>query len=637
MGLLNSADKEKIKVALPKAANKILDVAVARLYIAYPDPNEWQYTGLSGAVVLVDDLVGHTFFLKLVDIEGHRGVIWDQELYVNFEYHQSRTFFHTFELEECYAGLLFEDLGEASHFLKRINKRERYASKKTLSNKNATALADKAQQEDSDDDFHGPRGETVYGSQRERYNYSNVDSAPIVRKAPPPPPPPVAGTVQNVSDSDDTDWQSAPATPAPVPPPVSTTKHAVPPPFQGGADTPSSPASARPAPPAPATGAVPPQASSSVPGVNTQAPNSSGAAKNKNPFPFPIPQVASPSQITPFPQPPQPLQMPVAFQNSNVPASAPAPASPAYGTASNYGNRPVPPAPARNNRPVPPPPPRTGKMPPPVPPSRRGPAPPPPPQRGVSNGANAQPTGGFGARPPAPPPPRRGPVPPPPPRSSKFTSFSQQQQQYPQPIAANPMQPQQTMYTPPPVSFPQPGQSPSPAPQSYNRPQPPIPPTTFNSAPSPSESSIGAPPPPPPPPPAMSMATGGGPPPPPPPPPSMPVAPPAPAMPAMPSNSGSSGGTAEVTGDSGRDALLASIRGAGGIGSLRTVDKSQLDKPSVLLQEAHGQPAQPASSAPTGGGGGAPGGSLADALAAALNKRKNKVAADGDYDNGDDW
>ena len=103
MGLLKSADKEIIKRALPKASNKIIDVAIARLYIAYPDPNEWLYTGLAGALVLVDDVVGNTFFLKLVDISGHRGVIWDQELYVNFEYNQDRTFLHTFELDDCYA------------------------------------------------------------------------------------------------------------------------------------------------------------------------------------------------------------------------------------------------------------------------------------------------------------------------------------------------------------------------------------------------------------------------------------------------------------------------------------------------------------------------------------------------------
>lgn len=95
----------------------------------------------------------------------------------------------------------------------------------------------------------------------------------------------------------------------------------------------------------------------------------------------------------------------------------------------------------------------------------------------------------------------------------------------------------------------------------------------------------------------------------------------------------------ESTGDSGRDALLASIRGAGGIGALRKTDKSQLEKPSVLLQEARGEP--PATTSNSASTGGAPGGapsSLADALAAALNQRKSKVGhTEDDYDNGDDW
>jgi Wiskott-Aldrich syndrome protein len=68
MGLLKDADKEKVKRAIPKASNKIVDATVARLYIAYPDENSWNYSGLSGAVTLVNDLVGNTFFLKLVDI-----------------------------------------------------------------------------------------------------------------------------------------------------------------------------------------------------------------------------------------------------------------------------------------------------------------------------------------------------------------------------------------------------------------------------------------------------------------------------------------------------------------------------------------------------------------------------------------
>lgn len=68
MGVITTQDKEKIKRAIPKASNKIITCAIARLYIAYPDPTSWTYTGLSGAIALVDDLVGNTFFLKLVDI-----------------------------------------------------------------------------------------------------------------------------------------------------------------------------------------------------------------------------------------------------------------------------------------------------------------------------------------------------------------------------------------------------------------------------------------------------------------------------------------------------------------------------------------------------------------------------------------
>ena len=115
-------------------------------------------------------------------------------------------------------------------------------------------------------------------------------------------------------------------------------------------------------------------------------------------------------------------------------------------------------------------------------------------------------------------------------------------------------------------------------------------------------------------------------------------APAPPPPPQMPATSTSGGGSfAETTGDAGRDALLASIRGAGGIGALRKVDKSQLDKPSVLLQEARGESASPPAAAGNGGTPGGPPASLADALAAALNKRKTKVGAHDDMDNGDDW
>lgn len=90
----------------------------------------------------------------------------------------------------------------------------------------------------------------------------------------------------------------------------------------------------------------------------------------------------------------------------------------------------------------------------------------------------------------------------------------------------------------------------------------------------------------------------------------------------------------ETTGNGDRDALLASIRGAG-IGKLKKVDKSQLEKPSVLLQEARGEPVSiPAVASAPGGAPGQPA-SLADALAAALSTRKSKVAASDDESDGD--
>ncbi|KAG0675990.1 hypothetical protein C6P41_001975 [Kluyveromyces marxianus] len=123
-----------------------------------------------------------------------------------------------------------------------------------------------------------------------------------------------------------------------------------------------------------------------------------------------------------------------------------------------------------------------------------------------------------------------------------------------------------------------------------------------------------------------------------------PPAPPPPAFNQQQQQQQQSSNFVETTGDSGRDALLASIRGAGGVHALRKVDKSQLEKPSPLLQKNGGDiggssaPAQyPAGAAPQPGAqAGAPA-SLADALAAALNQRKNKVGRGEDDSDKDDW
>lgn len=62
---------------------------------------------------------------------SNRGVIWDQEIYDSFSYNQDRTFFHSFELEDCLAGLSFVDEKEAKTFKKKMDEREKNAHKNT--------------------------------------------------------------------------------------------------------------------------------------------------------------------------------------------------------------------------------------------------------------------------------------------------------------------------------------------------------------------------------------------------------------------------------------------------------------------------------------------------------------------------
>lgn len=118
---LGSEDKAKIKRAIPKANNKILVAAVARLYITFPDPTKWNFTGLSGAIVLAHDKVGDTYFLKLVDVVGAGQVLWDHELWKGFQYNQDRTFFHSFETDGYMYGLSFAEESEAQGFFKKVH------------------------------------------------------------------------------------------------------------------------------------------------------------------------------------------------------------------------------------------------------------------------------------------------------------------------------------------------------------------------------------------------------------------------------------------------------------------------------------------------------------------------------------
>jgi hypothetical protein len=93
--ILSKEEKAKVTSAIPKGSNKLWIASLARIYYAYPNPNKWSYAGLQGGLAFAKNSQGNLQF-KLVDLDGTRGVIWEHELYQNFDYFQDRSYFHSF-------------------------------------------------------------------------------------------------------------------------------------------------------------------------------------------------------------------------------------------------------------------------------------------------------------------------------------------------------------------------------------------------------------------------------------------------------------------------------------------------------------------------------------------------------------
>ncbi|KAK5633953.1 hypothetical protein RRF57_009667 [Xylaria bambusicola] len=617
--ILNEEDKETVKRVVPKQSNKIQAVAVARLYVAYPNRQKWTYTGLQGAAVLANDLVGNTYWIKMVDISpAGRGVIWDQELFDAWSYNADRTFFHTFELEECWAGLSFVDEKEAKQFKKKMDDREKNASKATKN----TPFGGTTQRHQKSGGFLSG----LFGGHR---HVSNPTPPESPRNSLPLMQPHARTSSLNLNsylkpssefsklEAYDPNWRqnfgnflseqgltddfikenqdfiveflkekneekTDSATPALPPPPM--------PPVNGSTgsivSTNSSGHGRAPPPPPP-----PPAAAAARP-VSDSISSSSGSRRGAPPPP-PAPRRSGKVETV---------------QREPTPPHEPTPPRPRFN--------------------APPALPDAGKYAQADPP-RAAPAGPPPPPRPPKTPIDEKEatTQKFGVSPAftgqrlnnVPPlPPARSPVPQPPPREQPQTMPP------PVPVASRPVPAPPPRNTPPPplpqASVPPPPPPPPPHPSKTGVPPPPPPPP-------PPPSNPGVPPPPPPP------GPGIPPPPPPPPPSSVPGGPPPP--PPLPPNrdSGYSSATPAGAGpgaDSGRSAMLAGIQAAGGIASLKKVDRTQIrDRSGAAVPGAdtgpHGSGLPPAGVTP----GGQEGGNMADALARALQQRQVRTRGSG--------
>ncbi|KAI8078031.1 uncharacterized protein B0P05DRAFT_470878, partial [Gilbertella persicaria] len=103
---------------------KIYAATVARLYVAYPNPNKWAYSNIWGAVAFLKDKKKHSYYIRIIDLINHRGIIWEQELYDGFEVAKHTPFFFSFATDEYMAGLSFADEDDANIFYTKITTRE---------------------------------------------------------------------------------------------------------------------------------------------------------------------------------------------------------------------------------------------------------------------------------------------------------------------------------------------------------------------------------------------------------------------------------------------------------------------------------------------------------------------------------
>ncbi|KAF9962972.1 hypothetical protein BGZ70_007750 [Mortierella alpina] len=140
--LNNPEDKAIVKRFLSSPNTRIITATVARLYIAHPDPSQWTYSGVLGAVALIQ--TNQAFYLRIVDLLYGRGIVWEQELYSGFVYSQDTSFFHTFQTDTYVAGLSFADEHEAEVFYGKVHGRANLRPFKPVPSSGTLAKSGKA-------------------------------------------------------------------------------------------------------------------------------------------------------------------------------------------------------------------------------------------------------------------------------------------------------------------------------------------------------------------------------------------------------------------------------------------------------------------------------------------------------------
>ncbi|KAI8364581.1 hypothetical protein BD560DRAFT_402796 [Blakeslea trispora] len=370
--LPSAEDKDVVRRAVP--TSKILMAAVARLYVASPNPHQWTYSQLWGAAIFcIDKSKNNAYFIRMVDIEKGRGVVWEQELYEGFDYRKEAAFFYSFETDDCLAALEFVDEGEAETFNKKLQSRDASKTMASTANKGAKRRSkiDKSHIGMPADFRHvghigytpgkgfsiennDPEWSGLFEQLKELgISADEIDNnQEFIRDflqqnntaTPPPPPPAINNTAQKKR--------------APPPPPPPSRYHTPPPPPPLRKNTTTA---APPPPPPPARNSPP--SGPPIPSRNNRAvppppiPSMAQHPAPQAPPPPPIMQYGSPSMTNSGPVPPPPPPPPPMMGGGSTVPPPPPPPPPIMPHGSAAPPPPPPPPPMMHGGSAPPPPP----------------------------------------------------------------------------------------------------------------------------------------------------------------------------------------------------------------------------------------------------------------------------------------
>ncbi|KAK1151422.1 hypothetical protein AOXY_G32648 [Acipenser oxyrinchus oxyrinchus] len=112
--LLSSQENDKLFELLGRRCVSLASTVV-QLCMALPNSRDHWSRQHCGVVCFVKDNPKRSYFIRLYDItEGT--LIWEQELYNQFEYSARAPFFHSFSGDDCQVGLNFANENEAETF-----------------------------------------------------------------------------------------------------------------------------------------------------------------------------------------------------------------------------------------------------------------------------------------------------------------------------------------------------------------------------------------------------------------------------------------------------------------------------------------------------------------------------------------